>query len=224
MRSAGRALGLNRLISRLIQPSTYEDKFQTALLESVQPGECVWDVGANTGLYSKKFSAIVGPQGKVCAFEPSPLNLQTLRAETNSLANLEILPIALGEKETTALFQQGEDSLGATSRIVVDGSGSNPNSVTVSVSTGDILISAGKVPVPNLIKIDTEGFELEVLRGLGNTLGRPELRMLFIEVHFKLLRERGFPEAPREIEKMLETAGFSLRWPDASHLVAARRT
>ena len=73
-----------------------------------------------------------------------------------------------------------------------------------------------------MIKIDTEGFEWDVLLGLRQTLQEKRLRMLCIEMHFGLLQERGLSNAPSDIEKLLVYSGFSLAWPDASHIVATR--
>ena len=50
----------------------YEESVRTAMFACIRPGDCVWDVGANIGLYSELFAAAVGPAGKVISFEPSP--------------------------------------------------------------------------------------------------------------------------------------------------------
>ena len=95
-------------------------------------------------------------------------------------------------------------------------------SVEVEVSTGDHCVMFRSVNPPDVIKIDTEGFELEVIRGLHRTLRRPNLRALFVEVHFGQLKDRGLAKAPAKIEVLLETAGFRCNWADASHIVARR--
>ncbi|MCP5414753.1 MAG: FkbM family methyltransferase [Chromatiaceae bacterium] len=110
------------------------------------------------------------------------------------------------------------DDLGATSRVVT----SSPDSVDVQLRTGDGLVVQGDTPPPTALKIDVEGFEKEVLEGLGGTLNRRELHLIGIEVHFGLLKQRGLTKAPREIEEMLKQRGFSLRWTDSSHLLAQR--
>ena len=50
----------------------YEESFRAAMFSCIRPGDCVWDVGANVGLYSELFAAAVGSAGKVISFEPSP--------------------------------------------------------------------------------------------------------------------------------------------------------
>ena len=222
LRSLGRALGLNRRLASLLWAGDYEDRFQVAMLGAIRQGDIVWDVGANVGFYAKKFSDIAGPSGKVFAYEPSPANLQRLNESVASLQNVTVVPLALGEREDVLVLEQGNDPLGATSRIIDKAVGESEREVKIQVSSGDHLISSGAVAMPNIIKIDTEGFELDVLRGLRQTLRQKGLRTLCIEVHFGLLRERGLPNASADIEKLLMSSGFALAWPDASHVVATR--
>jgi len=224
LRNLGRALGSDRLLGSLLGRRGYETRFQEATLAAIRPDDVAWDVGTNVGLYSRTFSDIAGPSGKVFAYEPSPVNLRRLNEAVGSLVNVTVVPVALGEHEDVVIFEQGTDSLGATSRIVDKADGGSDRQVEVRLSSGDRLVSSGMVVSPNVIKIDTEGFELEVLRGLRATLGKKILRVLCIEMHFRLLRERGLPNAPSDIEKLLVSTGFSLTWPDASHLVANRLT
>ena len=193
------------------------------MLGSIQPGDCVWDVGANVGFYTEKFSELVGAEGKIYAFEPSPINFTRLKEVVGSLANTVILPMALGADKATVAIQQGDDPIGATSKIVT-GSTENPigGEFEVELVRGDKLVSSGQASSPNVIKVDTEGFELDVLKGLGDILISVVLRTICIEVHFKLLQERGLSDAPSHIERILEAAGFSYSWPDASHIIANR--
>jgi FkbM family methyltransferase len=222
LRNLGRALGLNCLLGSLVGGRGYEDRFQKAMLGAIRQGDIVWDVGANVGLYSKKFSDIAGSSGKVFAYEPSPINLQRLNAAVASLANVTVVPVALGDREDVVVFEQGDDPLGATSRIVDRATRESERQVEIQLSSGDRLVSLGAVVSPNVIKIDTEGFELDVLLGLRQTLQEKSLRVLCIEMHFALLQERGLSNAPSDIEKLLVSSGFSLVWSDASHIVATR--
>jgi len=207
-------------LASLLGGITYEDRFQAAMLGAIRPGDTVWDVGANVGFYSKKFSEIAGSSGKVFAYEPSPANLQRLNEAVASLGNVTVVPVALGECKGVVEFEQGNDPLGATSRIVDRAVRESERKVKVHMSSGDHLVTSGVAELPNVIKIDTEGFELDVLRGLKQTLRQKNLRTLCVEIHFGLLKERGLPNAPSDIETLLVSSGFSLVWTDASHIVA----
>lgn len=191
------------------------------MLGAIRHGDVVWDVGANIGFYSTKFSDIVGSSGRVFACEPSPDNRARLEEAVSGRDNVTVLSFALGEREDIVRFEQGNDTLGATSRIV-EKTAQSSRTVDVRVANGDQIIASGEAAFPNVIKIDTEGFELEVLRGLVGSLRRRELRTLCIEVHFSLLKERGLPNAPADIEEILELSGFNLTWPDPSHIFATR--
>lgn len=221
LRNLGRSLGINRIAASL-RGGGYEDRFQAAMLGSIRTGDVVWDVGANVGLYSNKFSDIAGASGRVFAYEPSPANLRRLKEAIAVCGNVTVLPFALGERDDVVHFEQGNDSLGATSRIVDKSVKASNPLVEIRVVSGDQVISSGQAASPNVVKIDTEGYELDVLRGLRQTLLGRDLRVLCIEMHFGLLKERGLPNAPSEIEELLLSSGFALAWLDASHIVATR--
>jgi FkbM family methyltransferase len=221
-RAIGRRLGLNRLAARMVLRGSYEERFGRALEKAIRPGDCVWDVGANVGLYSRLFASWTTDRGTVYAFEPSPANAARLRAVTAGVANVRVLECALGAERGHGLFAQGEDATGATSKLVGSSFAPAGAAIEVPIRTGFELVQSGEASSPNVIKIDTEGYELDVVRGLGPLVGSRGLRAILIEVHFGLLAARGMPDAPATIEALLTRAGFTVRWIDASHLEAAR--
>lgn len=218
LRNAARSVGLTRHLSRLRFSRKYEQAFDEALFAALRTGDVVWDVGANVGYYTSRFAEAIGQDGHVVAFEPFPATAERLRAHMQATSNYTLQVTALGVAAGTVIMEAGVDTLAATSRIVA----ASDNGVTVVISTGDNLIEEGKVPVPTVVKIDTEGFELDVLLGMNYLLGKPELRAVFVEVHFGLLTERGQSRAPAEIERLLKIAGFTTRWVDPSHIAAER--
>ena len=147
LRTLGRALGLNSRLATLLWGTNYEDRFQVAMLRAIREGDVVWDVGANVGFYSKKFSDIAGSSGKVFAYEPSPSNLQRLHEAVASLRNVTVVPLALGEREDVLVLEQGNDPLGATSRIIDKTIEDSERQVTIQVSSGDHLIASGVVAI-----------------------------------------------------------------------------
>jgi FkbM family methyltransferase len=219
-RSIGRRLGLQRLYYRIFPHCAYEEKFHEALLAALKAGDVVWDVGANEGFYTKTFCEKTGAGGRVFAFEPAPdshkeLSLQT---ETYSWVCNELM--ALGDVDGTSLLVLGEShrrnhlERGA-------GEATGANSVQVQMRSGDSYWATSGV-TPNVVKIDVEGFEEEVLAGMDSLLTAPELRVVFVEVHFRLLEERGRADAPVRIEKLLRGKGLHPKWVDESHIVAKR--
>lgn len=218
VRTVVRKTGLNRVL--VGRQGKYEERFHDAMFSQIRAGDVVWDVGANVGLYTREFMQKVGPSGSVVAIEPSASNRSRLLYAVGQMPNVKLLAIALSSTEGFAAFVDGADELGATSHIAAAATGEA--SSTVALRTGDLLIAGGEAPKPNFIKIDTEGHELEVLRGLAATLKNPDLRAVCLEVHFGVLAASGRAAVPAEIERMLQQSGFHLRWTDPSHLVATR--
>lgn len=218
-RNIGRMLGVNKAFASLRSGGGYELSYDECFSKQLRPGDCVWDVGANIGHYTAQFSQAVGPQGQVIAFEPSPHNQIRLTERCSELTNVAILGIGLADQDGSLPFDQGEDDIGATSHISAHASAT---SLLVPVRTGLGVIAEGLAPLPDAIKIDVEGFELEVLQGCGAVLADPALHIIGIEMHFAILSSRGLDRAPAEIEKLLRRSGFRLTWPDSSHLIATR--
>ena len=217
LRNFGRIIGANKWVASILSKGGYETSYDDAFFKEIRPGDRIWDVGANVGYYTQRFSEKVG-KGAVLAFEPSPINYKRLLESCASLENVTLLPCALGLENGNLVMQQGEDSLGATSRIVDADSGG----IEIEVRSAADLIETSQADMPNGIKIDVEGFELEVLQGLGSHLNDDQLRYIGIEVHFGILKQRDMPNAPQKIEGLLKNSGFSITWPDNSHLIAIR--
>lgn len=78
------------------------------------------------------------------------------------------------------------------------------------------------VPIPQIVKIDVEGHELDVLSGMGDMLRQKGRMAVSIEVHFDQLDRRGMPDGARRIEDVAARSGFGLRWINSSHLVMTR--
>jgi len=218
LRNVARKAGLTKFVGRMRTGQGYEDAFDKALFGTLRNGDIVWDVGANVGYYTKRFAEVVGSHGKCIAFEPFPETAEKLRVNLHGIKNYSLEVCALGAAAGKVMMQVGGDELGATNRIVEGQRGG----FEIEILTGDAIILETRIEAPNVVKIDTEGFELDVLRGMSKLMRDPMLRALFVEVHFGLLAERGTPKAPAEIESLLKAAGFKTRWVDPSHIEAVR--
>ncbi len=222
MRSIGRVLGLNRLLGRLINSDYYEERFGKEMLGRAQSGDVVWDVGANVGLYTEEFLNRVGDTGKVYAFEPAPGSVRALINRFEKHANVSILSYALGDSngEVEMLFDE-KDPTSVINKIVTTGDGEKGD--MIRIRTADSVVDSEEAPLPNVIKIDVEGHELSVIKGMRSILSSNSLKCIAIEVHFKLLSDRGEEFAPKEIENILLSHDFSIKWTDPSHIVAFRK-
>ena len=161
LRSLTRKLGLNSILFKIIYwNQSYEKHFDNFISSNIKPGDCVYDIAANVGHYTAIFSSLVGNTGKVVAFEPSAINYKVLVTNTNGIFNVTNLNIGLASKKEKMFFQQGFDDLGATSKFSINSL--NDFSEFVDVDTLNNIVNYQ--PFPNIIKIDVEGFEIEVLK------------------------------------------------------------
>jgi FkbM family methyltransferase len=219
-RSIARRAGLISLYRRLSPRHEYEAKFHAAIVLALQPGDVVWDVGANHGFYSKIFCEKTGATGSVIAFEPAPASFEVLQQESKNYPWMRSEQMALGDFDGSSLFVVGESH--TTNHLErQSGEANASNSVEVPVMRGDSYWAASGV-APNVMKIDVEGFEEEVLAGMDRLLAASQLRAVFVEVHFAVLEERGRAGAPVRIERLLRAKGLRPTWVDPSHIAATR--
>ena len=183
-----------------------------ALSRLVRPGDVVYDVGANLGLYSRFFAQVFGAS-KVLAFEPMSGNRADL--QRNLLLGgvndrVQIFPCALAETEGEELLQLDEVASGAAVLDRVSGGqaseshrqyGVEPRTERVRVRTLDALARAESLHPPGVIKIDVEGAEALVLRGGRETIARYRPR-LAIELHG--------PDTAREVLPILHEHGYAV--------------
>ena len=219
LRDFGRKTGVNRILQSFILGKDYEGRYDRCLSSFINTGDCVWDVGANLGYYTKQFATKVGNVGRVYAFEPSPANFVRLQNNCDGFPGIDCLNIGLGTEDGHAFFCQGTDDDGSTSRVVKS---ETDNGTVIPIRSIESLMTTEHLKPPNVLKIDVEGFELEVLQGLGECIKISSLRAIGVEIHFAILKDRGCPEAAAAIESLLQKARFRVRWVDPSHIVASR--
>lgn len=224
VRSFLRRSGVTRIAYKLYftvrKSSRYEAQFSDALLETILPGDCVWDVGANIGIYTQKFANRVGTAGKVIAFEPFAAAFGQLCSNVKEFPQVHCVRVALGWEDQNLKVE----SLGAanTANSLMHKSDSDQAEL-IHVKTGAKLIEEGLMS-PTILKIDVEGFEEDVLWGFRENLRDSNCRAIFVEIHYTASSQRGFLRSPSRVVSMLQNLGFRTRWLDSSHLAALRST
>jgi FkbM family methyltransferase len=133
-----------------------------ALGNLIKPGGVVYDGGSWPGDFTVSASRLVGPKGKVYAFEPNPVHARYLREvlRSNECDNVVLVEKALAR--TTGRFNFHEE--GAGSRLKSNGS---INVKTISLD--DFASSFGE---PSFVKLDVEGAEIDIIRGAERTISR----------------------------------------------------
>jgi FkbM family methyltransferase len=154
-------------------------------LERVLPRiRTILDVGANEGQTALPFARAF-PDARVFAFEPVPHTFSTLRARTADIHRIRCFELALGPYDGEATITLADKS-GQNSLLNVAEPG--PGTITVSVMRGDTWASAHDVDHVDVLKIDAEGYDLEVLAGFERLLAASHVRAVLVECEFDRVR------------------------------------
>jgi FkbM family methyltransferase len=156
--------------------SCYESEITWFMLRAVRTGDLAVDVGANIGLFTCLLATLVGPTGKVLAVEPDPTNLEKLRMNValNMLENVEIISTPLWERAEPVTFYRCADSSGSGG--LADPADFPGNVITQYERPEPISFDASTLEKElarfnrhcAFVKVDTEGADEFVLRGLGS--------------------------------------------------------
>jgi len=173
-----------------------------SILSDITEEDVFYDVGANVGLYTCFVSQV---SESTVAFEPHPENADRLRENLvlNDIGNIEVREEALSHTNGDAeLAVTGADVAGEGTHALA--TGSEEKTVGIRTIRADSL--SPEVPNPDVVKIDVEGAEISVLRGMGDLLD--SCRLVYCETHPERLEERG--ESHDEVVKLLTGSGFSV--------------
>lgn len=184
-------------------------QFATALR---QPDLVVYDIGAATGVVSRTLAKLANVQA-VHAFEPIPDSFQLLREYVAGYPRVVCHNVALGDRnqrEKLHLSAQPDSSsllpMAETHKMEFPGS-ADCREIEVEVVRLDDFVAAQQLPLPDVIKIDVQGYELEAFKGGLQTLRHA--RYCIIEVSFTPLYE-GSPIFD-DVYQFMISQGFILR-------------
>lgn len=161
--------------------------FNTYLRGRLGPGDTFVDIGANVGFFSLLAARLVGPRGRVLAFEPEPDLGECLRrsAAANGFAHLEHYQLALSNRSGELAFHRARD--GTASSLVAEAPGREAryeSTRVTPVATLDELVESGRVELDaiTLLKVDVEGEEPRTIAGMLGTLRRTGYPSIWCEV------------------------------------------
>ena len=175
------------------------------LLANLGTDDVAYDIGASLGTHALFMARKVGPEGCVVAFEPQTKNYAKLvaNANLNDLKNIRPFRLAVGRRSgKMGLYGCSEDDFGLFSMARAEGSRWNED---VEMVHGDAFVRDHRLPLPHVVKIDVEGYEYDVLRGLQNTLSQERCRLVFCEIHPTMLPS---PATSEWILALLRSYGF----------------
>lgn len=183
-----------------------EKNVQRAFKKHIKKGWVVYDVGAHVGFYTLLASSLVGPEGKVHAFEPLAKNFDHLlkHLRINKVQNALPHRLAVSDKSGIMDFEEGTST--STSHLVVGGK------IQVEAVSIDEFIKTQSVPLPDFLKIDVEGHELQVLKGMSRLLNQKRDVIIHLEAN----------SGRQDIFDFLKEYGYSIERLDGDNILAIR--
>jgi len=169
--------------------------------ELIKPGDSIVDVGANIGFYAKKFSELTGSNGSVTCFEPDDYNYLRLLQTIHNLPNVKSLKAAVSSTTGQLEFYTSPDK-NVDHRAYAHDEFATKYTVDC-ISLDEYLGENAKV---DILKVDVQGFEMQVYAGAKNILENNQTIKIFSEfwpsgllkagsskeAYFNFFTEKGF--------------------------------
>ncbi|MCW4029801.1 MAG: FkbM family methyltransferase [Candidatus Bathyarchaeota archaeon] len=164
-------------------------------------GITVIDIGAHHGMYSLK--AVMRGADSVVAVEPNPANYSFLKSNMPKRKSIHLLNVAISNVSSDVNLFECRSSGGHTIKTDIRDGFSDTytgRKITVKALTLDNLVGGLGIS-PNIIKIDTQGAELDILKGASQTLKKPNVKFV-IDTHT--------PQLAIDVQRMLHEADFNI--------------
>lgn len=180
----------------------YESVTRDMFVRTLRPGMKVVDIGAHIGVFTALAGKCVGPDGQVWSVEPAQDNLYYLRHNVmaNGLHNVVIHPYAAGSDSRMRSFQMtgSSDSHGFYAHPLIR----TIEIVEVEQRPVDDLVDG----IADVVKLDVEGAEIEVLKGMSGILRQNPRLVLCVEWNPACMAKAG--QDPMELLTYLGSQGF----------------
>jgi FkbM family methyltransferase len=179
-----------------------------ALRRLLKPEDIFLDIGANIGYFTLLAATVVGPAGRVIAFEPNPANCELIRMSVaaNGVSNVALHSYAVADVVQTFPLDVGGTN--TNGMLITDGAmADDPDTLMVqTVVLDDFLTAPGRLDV---VKLDIEGAEPRALKGMARLIEtyRPQLLLEFAPT----LIERTSQAEPGAFLELLINWGYGLQ-------------
>ncbi|MCA9873787.1 MAG: FkbM family methyltransferase [Ardenticatenaceae bacterium] len=157
-----------------------EQPVQEAFARYLHAGDVFYDVGANVGFFTVIGAKLVGSGGQVHAFEPVPENAAAVRhnCELNGMKQVTVWETAVSDRSGMGQLQLAQYSGGASLSVAAPPP-DYKETVSVDLITLDEFLEEKKAAPPSLVKIDVEGAEINVLKGMVNLIEKHKPIIIF---------------------------------------------
>jgi FkbM family methyltransferase len=195
------------VISGALTFGVYEKSETEFFCALCRPGMTFLDIGANVGYYTALAIGRVGEAGKIIALEPDKENFQYLQrtVAANRGSNVTCIQKAAADRNGFLTLYVSSENRGDNRLYANELS---DGSYSVEVSTIDSILDDQGVSSVDLIKMDVQGFEGQVLRGMRETIRRSQGLIMLTEFWPYGLTRAG--SQPSEVLRDLESAGMAL--------------
>jgi len=189
-----------------------EPALQELLMQRLRPGMVFYDLGANIGFFTLLAARAVGPTGKIFAFEADPELAQYLaeHIERNGVRTARVIRRAVWSSTGTVTFRRADASASPDRGLGRVVSASTPSEDTFAVPCISLDDFVGEEPLPDFIKCDVEGAEVQVFAGARKVLEHRPL--VACEVHSDDNRV--------QLTQLFSSLGYSLNWFTPQHMLA----
>jgi FkbM family methyltransferase len=205
----------DRLAPQLLAGFEHEERKLIARL--LRPGDVVFDVGANVGLYTLIAARKVAPEGHVYAFEPSPDTFAILdrNIRSNGLeAVVTCFELGLSDSDGEGELLSGGAAYRAYNSFGRPTEGAVTETQAVVIQRLDSVIAREGLPRPTLVKIDVEGWETHVLRGGERLFDAIDAPHVLVEFNHRAARNAG--SSTDELHAELRGRGYQAFRYDAA--------
>lgn len=163
----------DRVSSELFRYGFFGAELSGTIMKLLKPGSCFVDIGAHVGYFSLLASRLVGYEGRVVSFEPTPRTRKVLELNLKHRKNVVVEPYAVWSSEKKLDLKDFGWKYSAFNTVLSPRLPEHPISANIQVQamTLDSYIAANDL-VPSLIKIDAESAELEILKGASDVIDR----------------------------------------------------
>lgn len=200
----------------LYRRGEYEPAETQWLQRTVRPGMTVIDIGAHVGYFTTLIARLVGPTGRVIAFEPDPYNFWLLsrNIRRNQLQNVHLVRQALGAERGKAQLYRSPINHG-DHRLIPDHE--HGRAISVSVTTLDDARAVISGLAVDVIKMDVQGYEPFVMAGATQTINHSRDLKIMTEFWPYGLEQSG-SSAPRYFDDVIKL-GFNAAVLDSKAVI-----